>query len=288
MKKNIKWYHIIESLSINLPVVSKTDVLDYIVSQFSHKPWFPQLRLESFLPQAQEFLRQLKNLKQQESLTLRNEYSKQISRLLMELEKDREIVVTHRSASLGRVPIIEVYDYQKSKFKTKRTTGVIKRNRVKNWYVRNRVKSILIVAVVFCLVGAPIVAHMSGVFAGSPPVVVEKFDEVQIYYLLWVSNQDQDFILEDPILEIIYNFDAVPCTENRERGVILGLYDNVLGKKVDYRSGFIWLKNCVDLNGDGIDDFTKERALSYGNESDALYNVCITIKFNVLEIVKAK
>lgn len=217
---------------------------------------------------------------------LRKEYSELISRFLLELEKDREIVVTYRSASLGRVPIIEVYNYQKSKFKAKRTTGVIKRNRVKNWCVRNRVKSLLIIAFIFCLVGAPIVAHTSGVFAENPPVVIEKFDEVQIYYLLWVSNQDQDFLLEDPFLEIIYNFEAVPCTENRERGVILGLYDNVLGKKVDYRSDFIWLKNCVDLNGDGIDDFTKERALSYGNESDALFNVCLMIKFTVLEVAK--
>ena len=277
----------IDNFAISLPAINKGDLLAYIRSEFRSKSKFPQLRLELFLPQAQQYLLQLKRLEPQERSVMWNEYTKLISRLLLELEMDHEIVTTFRSVVEGRVPIIEVYDYGKDRFKKPRKTGVIKKHQIKNWFTPRRVKAVLVIAVVIFFGGVFNLFYITEMIP-EDQIVIEKYDEVEIYYLLWLSNQDHDIIVEDPFLEIIYNLEVVPSTENWQRGVILGLYDNLLGKPVDYRSEFIWLKNCVDRNNDGIDDVTGERALSYGNESDALFNACLIIRFIVLEIVKTE
>lgn len=103
--------------SITILEIKKIDVLNYVWSQLSRKKRFPQLRLETFLPQAQEFLQNIKGFDSQERSSLRNEYSELIKKILSDLERDREIVITYRDVFMGRAPIIEVYDYRKSKFK---------------------------------------------------------------------------------------------------------------------------------------------------------------------------
>lgn len=100
-------------LRLKLPDINKGALLNYIRSQISRYVTCPQLKLEAFLPQVQGFLRHLKSLPPQEASALRNEYSELISCFLLDLEKDREIVITYRPVFGGRVPIIEAYSYNK-------------------------------------------------------------------------------------------------------------------------------------------------------------------------------
>ena len=68
--------------------------------------------------------------------------------------------------------------------------------------------------------------------------------------------------------------------------MILGLFNNIIGKELFYESDFIWLDNCIDQNRDGIDDFTGEPALTYGNITDQYFNTCLMIKFKIISIQK--
>ena len=67
---------------------------------------------------------------------------------------------------------------------------------------------------------------------------------------------------------------------------MLGLYNNLLGKGLNYDSGLIWLNKCVDQDRNGIDDNTDQPALTYGNSSDMYFNTCLMIQFRVLDIQK--
>ena len=82
--------------------------------------------------------------------------------------------------------------------------------------------------------------------------------------------------------------DVVPINDpilvNPEDGLILGLYNNLLGKAVGYQSPMIWLNKCIDQDYDGIDDVTGAPALTFGNSTNLYYNTCLMIQFRVLEI----
>jgi hypothetical protein len=68
IKMRLKRSHIglesikIERNSVTLLEIKKTDVLRYVRSQFSQRTQFPQLKIETFLPQAQNFLQYIKSL----------------------------------------------------------------------------------------------------------------------------------------------------------------------------------------------------------------------------------
>ena len=79
----------------------------------------------------------------------------------------------------------------------------------------------------------------------------------------------------------------VPITENDTTGLILGLYDNLLGKGMSFESGLLWLDKCIDQDRNGIDDLTGNIALTYGNSSDLYFNTSLMIEFKVLGIQKA-
>jgi hypothetical protein len=66
--------------------IERDSVLRYITSQLSNKKKFPQLRLENFLPEAQDFLQQIKGLQPQTRMVLRSKYSELISHILIGLE----------------------------------------------------------------------------------------------------------------------------------------------------------------------------------------------------------
>ena len=146
---------------------------------------------------------------------------------------------------------------------------------------KSRTKIIIFACVVLILfiVGA-------AVFTYSRPNTVEKYDTVKIDYTVWESNSLRTYNVINPLLDTILWVTMVPITENDTTGLILGLYDNLLGKRVYYESDLIWLDACIDENRDGINDITNATALSYGNSTDQYYNTCLMIEFQVLDIEK--
>ena len=123
-------------------------------------------------------------------------------------------------------------------------------------------------------------------FSSSTKTVVERYDLVTIDYQMWESDYAKSYNSLNPILNEILVITTIPLTENPEKGIILGLYNNIIGKGVYYESSLIWLDKCIDQNRDGIDDFTGKPALTYGNSTDQYFNMCLMIKFKVLSIQK--
>lgn len=104
---------------------------------------------------------------------------------------------------------------------------------------------------------------------------------------MWVSNQSKEYDILNPVLDITLWVTMIPITENNTTGIMLGLYNNLLGKKIYYESDLIWLDKCIDQDRDGIDDITNETALTYGNSTDQYFNTALMIKFKILDIEKA-
>lgn len=115
---------------------------------------------------------------------------------------------------------------------------------------------------------------------------IEKYDDVKIEYTVWVSDEDEDYNPLNPILDTTIWVTMIPITENSTSGLILGLYNNLIKKALHFESGLIWLNRCIDQNRDGIDDFTGNLALTYGNSSDLYFDACLMIQFKVLDIQK--
>ena len=121
-------------------------------------------------------------------------------------------------------------------------------------------------------------------FSSSTRTVVERNDLVTIDYQMWESDYAQSYDSLNPILDEILVITVIPLTEDPEKGIILGLYNNIIGKGVHYESSLIWLDKCIDQNRDGIDDFTGKPALTYGNITDQYFNTCLMIKFKIISI----
>jgi len=116
--------------------------------------------------------------------------------------------------------------------------------------------------------------------------VIQKYDEVKIEYTVWESDEGEDYDPLNPILDAPLWVIMIPITENSSIGLILGLYNNLIGKGLYFESGLMWLNKCIDQNRDGIDDITGDPALTYGNSSDLYFNTCLMIQFKVLDILK--
>ena len=123
-------------------------------------------------------------------------------------------------------------------------------------------------------------------FSSSTKIVVERYDLATIDYQMWESDYAKSYDSLNPILNEILVITVIPLTENPEKGIILGLYYNIIGKSVYYESNLIWLDKCIDQNRDGIDDFTGKPALTYGNITDQYFNTCLMIKFKIISIQK--
>ncbi len=122
--------------------------------------------------------------------------------------------------------------------------------------------------------------------SSSTKTVVEIYDLVTIDYQMWESDYAQSYDSLNPILDEILVITVIPLTEDPEKGIILGLYNNIIGKGVHYESSLIWLDKCIDQDSDGIDDFTGKPALTYGNSSHMYFNTCLMVQFRVLDVQK--
>ncbi|KKN18006.1 hypothetical protein LCGC14_0960100 [marine sediment metagenome] len=115
---------------------------------------------------------------------------------------------------------------------------------------------------------------------------VEKYDSVKIDYIGWESDEDENYNLLNPIIDITVWVLMVPITENGSTGLVMGLYNNLLNKQQFYDSGLVWLNKCIDQNRDGVDDNTGRPALTYGNSTDQYFNTSLIIQFRILNIQK--
>ncbi len=149
--------------------------------------------------------------------------------------------------------------------------------------MRNTQKKILIISLV--VVSVILGFTMSEIF-NSQPIKIQKHDLVKIDYQMWESDKYRDHDILNPLFDDIIWITVIPITENSSSGLILGLYNNLVGKKKFYESELIWLDKCIDQDRNGIDDITGDVALSYGNSTDQYFNTCLMIKFKVLDIQK--
>lgn len=147
--------------------------------------------------------------------------------------------------------------------------------------MRRTQKSILITSVI--VISILIGFIMSEIF-NSQPIKIQKHDLVKTEYQIWESDKYKDYDILNPLFDDIIWITVIPISENSSSGLILGLYNNILGKKKFYESDLIWLNKCIDQDRDGIDDITGDIALSYGNSTDQYFNTCLMIKFKVLDI----
>jgi hypothetical protein len=118
------------------------------------------------------------------------------------------------------------------------------------------------------------------------PVKISQHDNVKIDYTVWVSDEEENYDMLNPILDTVLWVSMIPITENESSGIILGLYNNLLEKTKFYNSGLIWLNRCIDEDRNGIDDNTGKPALTYGNSADIYFDTCLMIQFQVLNIEK--
>jgi len=149
-------------------------------------------------------------------------------------------------------------------------------NIVKKYHLKT-----IIPVIVFCLIFVSLIMIFS-----NDTNNIEKYDDVKIEYTVWVSNEDEDYNPLNPILDTTIWVIMIPITDNSSTGLILGLYNNLIGKGLYFESGLIWLNRCIDQNRDGIDDFTGNLALTYGNSSDLYFDTSLMIQFKVLDIQK--
>ncbi len=149
-------------------------------------------------------------------------------------------------------------------------------NIVKKYHLKT-----IIPVIVFCIIFVSLIMIFS-----NDSRIIEKYDDVKIEYTVWVSNEDEDYNPLNPILDTTIWVIMIPITDNSTSGLILGLYNNLIKKELYFESELIWLNRCIDQNRDGIDDFTGNLALTYGNSSDLYFNTCLMIQFKVLDIQK--
>jgi len=128
-------------------------------------------------------------------------------------------------------------------------------------------------------------------FPFSPkPIYIEQYDEVDIHYTVWESNESKKYESYRPIHNSTIRVYVKAINDTNlavlGSGLILGLYNNLLGKELYYESDNIWLNRCIDEDCDGYDDLTGQLALTCGKRSMQYFNTCLIIHFKVLFIKK--
>lgn len=147
--------------------------------------------------------------------------------------------------------------------------------------VLQKVKIALPIAVIIIIIFV-----FTSLFFNIPTVNVEKYDSVKIDYIVWESDEDENYDELSLVTDAVLWVTMIPITENESIGLVLGLYNNLLGRGINYNSGLVWLNKCIDQNKDGIDDNTGQPALTYGNSTDQYFNTCLMMKFKILDIEK--
>lgn len=213
--------------------------------------------------------------------------AKEVNTLQQKLNKNADGVIKVNSNGKLQVNYIKVftvlwYDFLRS---TNPST-LFKKKLIKQMRVRIslplKTKKIIKVSTVIVVITGLI---LLGIFLSKPPLIlIEKYDLVTLDYQMWESDYAQDYDPLNPLIDETIVVMAVPITE-QDDGLILGLYNNLIGKTQYYESGLIWLANCVDQNRDGIDDNTGESALSYGNSTNQFFGIHLKIQFKILDIL---
>jgi len=147
--------------------------------------------------------------------------------------------------------------------------------------VLQKVKIALPIAVIVIIIFVS-----TSLFFNIPTVNVEKYDSIKIDYTVWESDEDENYDELSPLIDVEIWVTMIPVTENDSTGLMLGLYNNLLGKSISFDSGLVWLDKCIDQNRDGIDDSTGQPALTYGNSTDQYFNTCLMMRFKILDIEK--
>lgn len=176
------------------------------------------------------------------------------------------------------------YDFLRSKnpsiiFKKKK----LRQKRLGIFLPHNTKRIIKVSAVIVLITGLIFL----GVFLSkSSQTLVEKYDLVTLDYQMYESDYTESFDPLSPLIDEVIVLTVIPISEDKFNGLILGLYNNLIWKKVFYESEYILLERCIDQDRNGVDDLTGEPALSYGNSSDQYFNIFLMIKFKILSIQK--
>ncbi len=150
-----------------------------------------------------------------------------------------------------------------------------------------------IITVVVLVIGMP---YLQKFFTDFPSlfrpniVVVEQYDTVKLDLSVWRSNEWHGYDEDNPDLNYQNTyFGVVPKNDSSlvsSGGLILGIYNQLLGRQEGYDSGVYWIPRCQDHNNDGYNDNTEEPALSYGNNLSTYYNTDLMARFTIRELVK--
>ena len=138
-----------------------------------------------------------------------------------------------------------------------------------------KVSTITVLAIVLIVFGVSLLK--------PTPILVQKYDLVTLEYVMWESDYTHSYDPLNPLIDETLAVKVIPRTE-QDDGLILGLYNNLIGKARYYKSGLIWLEKSVDQNRDGIDDNMGRAALSYGNYTDQYFSMNLMIQFKILDI----
>lgn len=110
-------------------------------------------------------------------------------------------------------------------------------------------------------------------------VVIKDGDTATMDYTLWLVDENGDYDIDNPYQAS--TFDAV----FEEGRLIYGFYQECLGLREGQTKTFL-LPACVDEDGDGYDDNTNERCMSYGDPNHQLFNTTLRYKVKVNSIQK--
>ena len=154
-------------------------------------------------------------------------------------------------------------------------------------YVYHKSRTSIWMVLVFLAISGILIITIFITFTPRETETIEKYDLVLLNYSIW-AEENHDYNYSNPVIEI-YNATlnvSSRYNENAQDGLILGFYNELLGKSVGYGRTFN-INATVDLDKDGIDDLTNMDALGYGFLEDGLlYNTTIIINYKILAIQK--
>ena len=268
--------------SILIPKITKEQVFNYIQQHLGGRnSKIPLKRIEVSLPEAVQFF----NHNGYQSGAMKA-YSELLRGLISELEKEEKIIITYRSIQEGgrlrRFPLIEPFDPAKVRRRVPRQTIKGRFRGIHLFQSRPLRKYWGLILLFLCI---PLLIMVVPLFLPKP-VVVENNDLVKIKYSVWVSDKYKNYDKENPYFDGQVWVTVISVVDAFPNGLMLGLYNNLLGKVKGFESELIWLNKCVDENVDGVDDITGEPALTYGKSNDLYFGFYLMIKFKVLDIEK--
>ena len=155
-------------------------------------------------------------------------------------------------------------------------------------YVYRKSRTSIWMVLIFLAISGILIIAIFITFTPRETETIEKYDLVLLDYTIWVE-ENHDYNYSNPVIQI-YNTTLNVSSrydENVEDGLILGFYNELLGKSVGHGRTFN-INVTIDLDKDGIDDVTNKDALGYGFPEDGLlYNRTIIINYKILALQKA-